>query len=154
MNRRDAILTTGSMVVSASLGALACGGATVSAQNAKAPPAAGGTTTGLSAVADAANDCVSKGNACIAHCLGMFAAGDLTMAGCARTSYDMTAAMAGLAKVAASGSSHAPAFAKVAADFCRDCEAECRKHADKHPVCKDCMDACTRAIAACASVAA
>lgn len=151
MNRRDAILTTGSMFVSASLGALACGGATAGAQNAKAPPAGGSSSpTGLG---DAALDCLAKGNACVAHCIRMLGAGETAMAGCARSSYDMTVAMEALAKLAASGSSHLPAYAKLAAEFCRDCVAECAKHADKHTVCKDCMDACTRTIAACQAVA-
>jgi Cys-rich four helix bundle protein (predicted Tat secretion target) len=150
MNRRDALLTTGSMFVSASLGSLACGGATAGAQNAKAaPPGGAGSPAGL---ADVAAECLTKGAACVGHCLGMLGAGDTSMAGCARTSYDMTVAMEALAKLAASGSPHLPAFAKLSADFCRDCVVECQKHADKHAVCKECLDACTRTISACESV--
>jgi hypothetical protein len=34
-------------------------------------------------------------------------------------------------------------------EFCKDCEAECWKHAGHHAVCKECMEACQRTIAAC-----
>jgi Cys-rich four helix bundle protein (predicted Tat secretion target) len=160
MNRREAILTTGSIFVSASIGAIACGGANAGAQDAKTPgagdvpPGLAGHVHGDPAVADAALDCLAKGNACVAHCLGMLGSGDTSMLGCARSSYDMTAAMEALARLASTGSSHLPAFAKVAMDFCRDCQAECQKHADRHPVCKDCLDACTRSIAALQKIAA
>ncbi len=161
MNRRDAVLTTGSMFVSASIGALACGGAGVGAQPAAAappgpelPPALASLVHGNKALADAALDCVAKGTACVAHCSAMLGSGDTTMVECAKASYDMTAAMTALAKLATSGSSRLAAFAKVAMDFCSDCQAACAKHADKHAVCKDCLDACTRTIAACQRVAA
>jgi Cys-rich four helix bundle protein (predicted Tat secretion target) len=79
----------------------------------------------------------------------MLGSGDTTMVECATASYDMTAAMEALAKLAASGSPHLLAFAKLAMEFCRDCQTACAKHAHKHPVCKDCLDACARTIAAC-----
>jgi Cys-rich four helix bundle protein (predicted Tat secretion target) len=159
MNRRDALLTTGSMIVSASLGALACGGNKAVAENTpKAPaPAPGGHAhhSGVnSTLADAVQGCIAKGEACISHCLAMFAAGDASMGPCAKAAYEMHAVMQGLAAAATSGSKHLPALAKAAMEFCRDCEAECKKHADKHAVCKDCMDACARTIAACQKVAA
>jgi Cys-rich four helix bundle protein (predicted Tat secretion target) len=159
MNRRNAIITTGSMLVSASLGALACGGNNAVAQN--TPPKTPGTPAapaghhhgGNAEVAEAAHACIAKGEACMAHCLGMFAMGDTSMSGCAKTVHEMHAMMQGLAAAANSGSKHLAALAKVAAEFCKDCEVECKKHADKHAVCKDCMDACTKTIAACAKVA-
>ena len=156
MNRRDMLLSTGSMVVSASLGAIACGGGTAVAQNTpKAPPAPqppapahvhGGGDTNL---AEAAYACIGKGQSCLAHCIGMLAAGDMSMAGCGPAVHDMHAVMLGLAAAAASGSKHLKALARVAMEFCKDCEAECRKHADKHVVCKECMEACARTVAAC-----
>jgi Cys-rich four helix bundle protein (predicted Tat secretion target) len=153
MNRRDMLLTSGSMVVSASLGALACGGGTAVAQNTAktAPPAHvhGGGDPGL---AEAAYACLGKGQTCLAHCIGMLAAGDTTMAGCAPAVHDMHAVMTGLAAAAASGSRHLKELARVAMEFCKDCEAECRKHADKHVVCKECAEACARTIAACQKV--
>lgn len=79
----------------------------------------------------------------------MLAAGDMSVAGCAPAVHDMHAVMQGLAAAAASGSKHLKELARVAMEFCKDCEAECRKHADKHAVCKEGMEACARTIAAC-----
>jgi len=157
MHRRDLLLTTGSMVVSASLGALACGGKNAVAQNTpKTPAAPGGASTGAGhahggdpALADAAQQCIGKGEACIAHCIGMVQGGDTSMAGCLRTVHDMQAVMHGLAAAASGGSKHLAALARVAAEFCKDCELECRKHEAKHPVCKECAEACARTAAAC-----
>lgn len=161
MNRRDMLFTTGSTflgVVSGSLGAVACGGGVAVAQNTpKAPPAPapapahvhGGGDAGL---AEAAYACIGKGQSCLAHCIGMLAAGDTSMAGCGPAVHDMHAVMQGLAAAAASGSKHLKELARVAMEFCKDCEAECRKHADKHVVCKECAEACARTIAACQKV--
>lgn len=156
MNRREAILSTGSMFISASIGALACGGTNASAQRAFAPPAGGGTTnpTGAAAVHEAARSCVVKGEACMAHCLSLMAAGDASMGPCGKASYEMYKVMLGLVTAAASQSKHLPALAKAAMEFCRDCEVECRKHAEHHIVCKECMEACARTIAACEKLTA
>lgn len=162
MNRRDMLLSTGAMAVSASIGALACGGGNAVAQNnAKAPPPAGGGAppahvhgAGEPGLAEAASACIGKGQACLSHCIGMLAAGDTTMAGCGPAVHDMHAVMLGLAAAASSGSKHIKELARVAMEFCKDCEAECRKHADKHVVCKECMEACQRTIAACQKVIA
>lgn len=145
MNRRDMLLTTGSMVVSASIGALACGGRNATAQT----PASAARGNGDPALAEAAYACIGKGQACLAHCINMLSAGDTSMAGCAPAVHDMHAVMQGLAAAAASGSRHLKELARVAMEFCKDCEAECRKHAGHHAVCKECMEACQRTIAAC-----
>jgi len=155
MNRREVLLSTGAMAVSASLGALACGGGNAVAQNnVKAPaPAAGpaktATGAGDAGLAEVASACQGKAQLCLAHCIAMLSAGDTTMSGCAAAVHDMHAVMVGLAAAAASGSKRLKDLARVAMDFCKDCEAECRKHADKHLVCKECMEACQRTIAAC-----
>lgn len=142
------------MLFSASLGAIACGGNSAVAQNtapkAPAPPPAGHAhhQGGDPALLEAVEACIARGEACLAHCLAMLAGGDTTMGTCAKAVYEMKAVMAGVAAAAASGSRHLAALTKVAAEFCKDCEAECRKHADKHAVCKECLDACTKSVAA------
>jgi hypothetical protein len=65
----------------------------------------------------------------------------------------MLAANAALLRLASTKSRHAAALAKVAVDVSRDCEAECRKHAEKHPICKACGDACARVIKEAAGLA-
>ncbi len=97
---------------------------------------------------DAALACVKEGEACIAHCLAAFRAGDTTLAACATSVQQMLAACSATARLAAYDSPRLAAFAKVCADICADCEAECRKHADKHTVCKACADSCARFVKA------
>jgi Cys-rich four helix bundle protein (predicted Tat secretion target) len=147
MNRREALLSTGSMVVSASLGAIACGTRNAVAQAPHVHPETD------AALIDAAFDCSKKGNACIFHCLHLLSSGDASMAGCASAVNDMVAVTDALAKVASHGGKHVAAVARLAIDVCKDCEAECRKHAEHHAVCKDCADSCQRTIAACQKVA-
>lgn len=157
MNRRDALITTGSMFVSASLGAIACGGKSAVAQNTPKTPATASPghvhPHGDASLLEAAQGCSAKADACLAHCLAMAAAGDTSMGECGKAVYEMKSVMQGLIAAAASGNKHLAALAKVAAEFCADCEAECRKHADKHVVCKECMEACAKTVAACQKVA-
>jgi Cys-rich four helix bundle protein (predicted Tat secretion target) len=147
--RRRSFLAAGAGLVAAA--------ATVTAQAAppaksdKPAPAGGGS--GMAAVADAAADCVRKGEACLQHCLSMLATGDTSMAACSRTVRDVLATSHALETLAASGGPRAAALAKVAADVARDCQAECAKHA-QHPPCKACGDACARLIAAIAKLPA
>jgi len=98
------------------------------------------------AVITAALDCIRTGNACIAHCFELFAAGDTSVAACAKSVDQMLSVCATLQKLASAGSTRLPEMAKLAMAVCLDCEKECRKHADKHASCKACADSC----AACA----
>lgn len=146
MNRREAILSTSGMVVSASLGAIACAANNATAQATGAAPKAPGAVD--PALADAAWDCVKRGETCVVHCTALLSTGDASMAACAAAAHDMLAAVEALAKIATAGRRHVAAAARLAHDACDDCEAECRKHAH-HAVCKDCADACARTKAAC-----
>lgn len=104
---------------------------------------------------DSALACIKTGQACINHCLDSFAAGDISMAGCARTVDQMLSVCSTLAKLASTGSPLLPAMAKaVALQMCLDCEKECRKHADKHSECKACADACKACAEECKRLAA
>ena len=100
-------------------------------------------------LSDAVAGCLTKGNACLAHCLALLGAGDTSMAGCAHAVFQMHAVMQGLAAVAATHGSRLPELARAASGFCSDCESECRRHAAQHGVCKDCAEACARTVAAC-----
>ena len=103
---------------------------------------------------DSAVACNRAGLACINHCLDTFAAGDTSMAGCARSVDQMMSVCAALAKLASTNSTHLPGMAKVALAMCVDCEKECRKHADHHAVCKACADACGACADECKKIAA
>jgi Cys-rich four helix bundle protein (predicted Tat secretion target) len=149
MNRRDAMMSTGGMIVSAYLGAVACGSRNAVAHDTNAPQGHGDHAHGDTALADAALECVHKGEACMAHCIALLGSGDTSMAGCAAAVNEMKAVMHSLAVLAAAGSKRTADAARFAMKFCQDCEMECKKHADRHPVCKDCMDACHNTVAAC-----
>lgn len=99
----------------------------------------------FAALADAAAECVKRGEACAQHCLTMLGTGDTSMAACSRTSRDMLASTRALHTLASGGSKRTRDLARVCADICRDCEAECRKH-PQHDVCKACADACARMV--------
>ncbi len=133
MNRRDVLVGAG---VIAAAGVARATGKTEEHHH-DAPPAGG--------LLDATIDCEKRADFCLTHCLQMFATGDTSMVACAATVRDTIASAHALASLLAANSKHATAFAKLCADVCRDCEAECRKHA-KHPVCKDCADACAKMI--------
>jgi Cys-rich four helix bundle protein (predicted Tat secretion target) len=106
------------------------------------------------AILATADRCSNAGQTCVNHCLSLFVAGDNSVAGCAKTAYQMTAVCLALARLAAAGSPHLPALAKVAINTCSDCEKECRKHEDHHAVCKACAEACAACIAECKKIAA
>lgn len=103
---------------------------------------------------DALNDCVSKGEACLAHCLVLLGEGDKSVAGCARSVSETIAICEGLRKVAAQGSKRAAELARIARAACLDCEKECRKHEKKHAECRDCAKACAACAKECESFAA
>jgi Cys-rich four helix bundle protein (predicted Tat secretion target) len=100
---------------------------------------------------DTSSDCIKTGQACIAHCFDAFAAGDTSLAACARSVDQMMSVCGALQKLASAGSSNLPGLAKVALAICDDCERECRKHADHHDTCKACADACKNCAEACRS---
>ncbi|MBI3446362.1 MAG: four-helix bundle copper-binding protein [Magnetospirillum sp.] len=97
-------------------------------------------------IAATALDCVKTGDACLSHCFDTFIAGDTSLAVCAKKVDELIAACTALAKLASNNSPNLVAYAKAAVAICKDCEKECRKHADKHDTCKACADSC----AACA----
>jgi len=97
-------------------------------------------------LSEAARHCVSSGDACMSHCLQLFARGDTTTAACAKSVYQMSAICEALARLASTNSERLAEFAKIAHAVCLDCEKECRKHENEHAICKTCAESC----AACA----
>lgn len=86
--------------------------------------------------------CLSTGRRCVSHCLVTFEEGDSRLAVCARKVHEMLAICSAMTVLTASNSVYARELAKVCAQACEDCAAECRKHADDHRECRDCMEAC------------
>jgi Cys-rich four helix bundle protein (predicted Tat secretion target) len=99
------------------------------------------------ALAQAARTCVADGEVCIAHCLALFATGDTSLAACAKAVTEMVTACRAIASLASLEAKRLEEFLGPCISVCADCEQECRKHADKHPVCRACAEACAGFIA-------
>lgn len=90
---------------------------------------------------EAVNDCLDRGQRCIAHCLVSFQEGDMALADCAAKVHEMQAVCGGFSYLVAANSGYISEYAKVCEQVCQDCEKECMKHKE-HIECKACADAC------------
>ena len=154
MNRRD-LLVIGTSAAAASVTGhlIACASENKEQPATKEKPAAAPqkssgadqhkhhTTHRHGTFAMAAANCQVAGDACIAHCLEMFATGDTSMAACAAAVNSMLAVCNMLGTLAASNSPHLKTAATLCLAVCTDCKRECDKHL-KHAECKACADAC------------
>ena len=102
-------------------------------------------TARLPDLLDATNDCLDKGQRCIAHCLVSFQEGDVELADCASKVHEMQAICSAYSYLLAANSDYVEAYAGVCEQVCTDCEKECRKH-EKHIECKNCAEACANVV--------
>jgi Cys-rich four helix bundle protein (predicted Tat secretion target) len=144
MDRREFMTTT----AAASAAVLMAAGA------ASAQGAAHGPSGDFPPVALSSGHCVATGQACLSHCLMMFAGGDTTLAACAKSVNELIVACGALQALAIDKSSNLAAFAKAVGAVCEECEKECRKHEAKHEVCKACAEACKTCAAECKKISA
>jgi Cys-rich four helix bundle protein (predicted Tat secretion target) len=100
-----------------------------------------------------ASDCVKTGQACINHCFMLLSDGKKEMAACASSVNQLISVCSTLEALAAAESKLLVQYAKVAMEFCKECEAECRKH-EKHELCKACAEACAECAKECKAVSA
>jgi Cys-rich four helix bundle protein (predicted Tat secretion target) len=100
-----------------------------------------------------ASQCVSAGEVCLTHCQEMLAQGDKSLADCAKSVRELVTVCGGLRSLAAQNAAILPKYAGLAADVCKGCEAQCRKHESQHAVCKACADACAACYTECKKVA-
>ena len=138
----DQQLSRRSMVgLSVALGAgalgLAAGPRDVSAEMAK-----GAGDVAEMSIVDVAARCIAMGEKCHAHGLDVLRTGDASLADCNRSVSVMLAVCHAVARMAALESERLPDIVKVAHQTCDDCRIECEKHADHHPECKACGEAC------------
>jgi Cys-rich four helix bundle protein (predicted Tat secretion target) len=94
---------------------------------------------------DATNNCLDKGQSCIAHCLVTFQEGDTSLADCASKVHEMQAICGAFSYLLAANSGYLKAYAGVCEKVCEDCEKECRKH-EKHIECTACAEACAEVV--------
>ncbi|MEQ1880976.1 MAG: Csp1 family four helix bundle copper storage protein [Burkholderiales bacterium] len=100
-----------------------------------------------------AAECVQTGQACINHCFMLLGDGKKEMAACARSVNQLISVCNTLEALAAGESKLLGQYAKVAMEFCQECEKECRKH-EKHELCKACAEACAECAKECKAVSA
>ena len=93
----------------------------------------------------ATNNCLDKGQRCIAHCLVSFQEGDMVLADCASKVHEMQAICGGFSYLLAANSEYTQAYASICEKVCKDCEEECRKH-EKHIECAACAEACAELV--------
>ncbi|MEN8166864.1 MAG: four-helix bundle copper-binding protein [Pseudomonadota bacterium] len=97
---------------------------------------------------DTVNNCLDKGQRCIAHCLVSFTEGDTSLADCASKTHEMEAVCKGFSYLVTANSSYTKDYARICKTVCGDCKKECDKHADQHTECKECAEACQQVIKA------
>lgn len=95
-----------------------------------------------------AADCVTVGNACLAHIFQAIKSWDTSLAQCGMLVENTIAVCAATVKLTLNDSPHARAMADVCMKECEDCAEECRKHATQHPICGDMAKSCEETVAA------
>ena len=140
MRRREILTAVGALAVA--------GGATVAdAQPGEMHPPK------YKALEDSTAKCVSTGEDCLRHCLGMLSMKDTTMAGCANSVVQLVAACRALQTLASVNSTFTPAFAKDvgrSAPLARRSAGSSRKSASARAcadACKTCADECHKVAA-------
>ena len=136
ISRRDVVLGLGAAAASAYAGAAvsAMPGHDHSKHSAQMPD-----------LLDAANNCLDKGQRCIAHCLVSFKEGDVALADCASKVHEMQAVCDAFGYLLAANSEYNRDYAGICITVCEDCEMECRRH-DHHLECKACAEACAKVV--------
>lgn len=113
-----------------------------------------GSNTARQKLLDTTSQCIQTGNLCLAHCLVALGDGEQDMAACAQSVNQMLSVCTALAALASQDSKYLRDTAKLAANVCKDCEIECKKHAEKHEACNACMEACQACRKECEAIAA
>ncbi len=94
------------------------------------------------ALVEAALDCVTKGEACVPHCVGLMEKGDTSLAECLKSVLAMMPLCTAVARLASLDVPRLKDLAKLCGEVCAECEKVCRKHAEHHAVCKACAESC------------
>jgi len=132
ISRREVLLTLGAAATVAYAGSAAA--AMPGHDHSKHKPQHG-------KVLDATNECLDKGQRCIAHCLVSFVEGDTELAECASKVHEMHAICNAFSYLLAANSKYSKDYASICVAACEDCEKVCREH-EEHFECRDCADAC------------
>jgi len=130
----------------AGAGVLLSEGALAGPTWAQAAPKAGSVKSPHQAIIDATKRCENVGNICLRHRQRLTRLGDKSIADCMRSVSVMLPVCMATNRLAQQDAKRLRDLAKVCADVCRDCEAECRKHEFHHVECKRCAEACAETV--------
>src|SRR5262245_46564400 len=97
-------------------------------------------------IVEATKRCETVGGACLKHCQRLTRLGDKSLADCMRSVSAMLPVCTAVNRLAQQDAKRLKELAKVCADICRDCEAECRKHEFHHVECQRCAEACAATV--------
>jgi Cys-rich four helix bundle protein (predicted Tat secretion target) len=104
-------------------------------------------------LADAAGACVTTGQTCLEHCLELLGNGHKELGACAKSVMQMLPLCSALQNLANQDSKYLVKLANAALDACQDCAEECKKHAEKHDICKRCGESCRACYKECKQLA-
>lgn len=151
MNRRNALLGLGSLMLSSSVISLT----SMASEKETKPSAEAKNSSDLKKLVDLTQDCLKTGATCLSHCNELLAKGITNMAECQKSVMNMLAVCEALSKVAAYHNADEKlikSLAKTCAEYCRACQKSCEKHAQHHAICKECMESCIACAKACESL--
>lgn len=86
--------------------------------------------------------CKLAAELCSGHCIAELTKGDKSLGECASSVNEVIAACEAFIKLASQGSAFTKKYAALCEEICTSCAKVCKKHADHHKECKDCMDSC------------
>ncbi|WCL49894.1 four-helix bundle copper-binding protein [Leptospira sp. GIMC2001] len=86
--------------------------------------------------------CKLAAEICLSHCIEEMGKGDKTLLGCATSTRETIAICDSFIQIASQDSKFTKKTAGLCAEICKNCAAECKKHAEHHAICKECMDSC------------
>jgi Cys-rich four helix bundle protein (predicted Tat secretion target) len=136
----------------AGAGVLLAGGVMTAPAWAQATAKSGAAKSPHQAIAEVTKRCETMGKACLKHCQRLTRLGDKSIADCMRSVSVMLPVCVATNRLAQQDAKRLQDLAKVCADICRDCEAECRKHEFHHVECKRCAEACAETVKALATL--
>ncbi len=86
--------------------------------------------------------CKLAAEVCLGHCIAELSNGDKSLGECASSTMEVIAACEAFISLASQNSNFTKKAAILCEEICNSCAKICKKHADHHKECKDCMDSC------------
>jgi len=130
------------------VGLVAFAGVAGAAEENASQPGATGSNEKQQALAKAIAQCITAGDTCLDHCLTILGTGDTSLAECGKAVRNMLAVCNATQILVTGKPAYITPAVQLCIDACTDCERACRKHEDRHAICKACADACAATVKA------